>query len=98
MTNVIFEILKENKIKKVSIPENLKVKYAKNLLDSNIKFEIKAEPFFETRAIKTKEEIINIKQTQKAVENAASKAISIIKRSRIRKDGKLEFRGKILIN
>lgn len=95
LNNAIRLILKENKIKKVFVPENFKVKYAKVLTDNKIKFEIK-KPFFENRESKSRAEVANIKLAQKAVENAALKVISIIKKSTAGKDGKLELEGKIL--
>jgi len=96
LDNVIAGILKENKVKNVLIPSNLKIKYAQILNKFNIDFKVKSDPFFEKRYIKTKEEIENIKISQKVAEKAIAKVIYTIKKAKIRKDGKLEFEGKIL--
>lgn len=96
LNKVIIEILKENRVKKVLVPENFKMKYAKILMDKKIAIEVKNDPFFAERVIKNKNEITKIEETQRAVEKAVGKAIKVIKNSKIRKDKKIEFAGKIL--
>ncbi len=71
------------------------MKYAEILLTNKIKIEIK-NPFFPERTLKNKIEIANIKEAQKINEMALEKAISIIKKSKIRKDKKLSYLNKIL--
>lgn len=95
LTDVLMEILNKNKIKKVLVPENFKMKYAEILLANKIKIEIK-NPFFPERMLKGKIEIAKIKETQKINEIALAKAINIIKKSKIRKDKKLSYLNKIL--
>jgi Xaa-Pro aminopeptidase len=92
----LVSILKQNKIKKVLVPENFKMKYAEILLKNKIKVQVKPEPFFEKRITKNKSEIKKIKETQKATESAMKQAIGIIKKSKIRKDKKLIYQNKIL--
>lgn len=94
--SVLISILKQNKIKKVLVPENFKMKYAEVLLKNKIKVQVKPEPFFEKRITKDKSEIKKIKETQKATESAMKIAIGIIKKSKIRKDKKLIYQNKIL--
>lgn len=89
-------VLKENKIKKILVPENFKIKYAEILTNNKIKIEVKPGIFFEARNEKNKKEIEYIAAVQRVNEKALEKAIGIIKKSKIRKDKKLEFRGKIL--
>lgn len=93
---VLSVILKENKIKEVLVPGNFKMKYAEILMKNKIKIKVKQGSFFEGRAVKTENEIKKIKAVQKVNERAMENAISIIKKSKIRKDKKLEFQGKIL--
>lgn len=92
---VLLKVLKENEIKKVSVPGNFKMRYAKILLDNKIGIEV-VEPFFGERIFKSKKEIEKISDVQRINEHAFSKAIAVIKRSKIRKDRKLDFKGKIL--
>lgn len=94
--SILNDILKENKISKVSVPENFKMKYAEILMKNKIKIEVKKGMFFEARIIKTKAEINKIEVAQRVNEKAMAQAIGIIKKSKIRKDKKLEFQGKIL--
>ena len=94
--SVLISILKQNKIKKVLVPENFKMKYAEVLLKNKIKVQVKQEPFFEKRITKNKSEIEKIKETQKTTESAMKQAIGIIKKSKIRKDKKLIYQNKIL--
>ncbi len=89
-------ILKENKIKKVLVPENFKMKYAEILTKNKIKIEVKQGIFFGSRMVKNSAEINKIAAVQKVNEKAMSAAIAVIKKSKIGKDGMLEFQGKFL--
>lgn len=93
--SVLIKIFKENKIKKVQVPGNLKIKYAKILMDGKIEIKVK-DPFFENREIKNNREVEEIIKTQIVNEKALETAINIIKKSEIRKDGKLSYQNKIL--
>lgn len=92
---ILNNILKDNSVEKVLVPGNFKMKYAKILLDNKIGIEA-AEPFFKERILKSKKEIDKIADVQRINEGAFKKAIAVIKKSKIRKDGKLSFNGKIL--
>jgi len=92
---ILINILKDNKIKKVQVPGNFKVKYAKILLDNKIKVEV-CEPFFKKREFKNDDEINKITEVQRVNEKALRGAINVIKKSKIRKDKKLSYQNKIL--
>lgn len=94
--SILKDILKENKISKVFVPENFKMKYAEILMKNKIKIEVKPGIFFETRMVKTSAEINKIAAVQKVNEKAMAVATAIIKKAKIRKDKKLEFQGKFL--
>lgn len=96
LVGAIVGILRENKIKKVLVPENFKMKYAEILLKNKIKIEVKLAPFFEKRVVKNKNEIAKIKETQKVNSMAIREAIEVIKKSKIRRDKKLSYQNKIL--
>ncbi|MCK5084762.1 MAG: aminopeptidase P family protein [Candidatus Pacebacteria bacterium] len=93
--SVLINILKDNKIKKVQIPGNFQMKYAKVLLDNKIEIEI-CEPLFKKRVFKNEDEIRNITEVQKVNEEALREAINVIKKSKTRKDKKLSYQNKIL--
>lgn len=95
LAEVLIKILNKNKIKKVLVPENFKMKYAEILLANKIKIEIK-NPFFPERTLKKQTEIDKITEVQKVNEEALKKAINIIQKSKIRKDKKLNYLNKVL--
>ncbi|MBW6440490.1 Xaa-Pro peptidase family protein [Patescibacteria group bacterium] len=93
--NILINILKDSKIKIVQVPGNLKIKYAKILIENGIEIDVK-EPFFYEREIKKDNEIKKITAVQRVNEKAMKKALNIIKKSKIRKDGKLLYQKNIL--
>ncbi|MCK5476225.1 MAG: hypothetical protein KAI71_06630 [Candidatus Pacebacteria bacterium] len=54
--DILINILKDNEIKKVQIPGNFKMKYAKVLLDNKIEIET-IDPLFKKREFKNEDEI-----------------------------------------
>ena len=92
---ILINILRDNKIKKVQVPGNFKMKYAKILLDNKIEIEV-SEPIFKEREFKNENETEKIAEVQRVNEKALKKAISVIKKSKIKKDGKLSYQNKIL--
>lgn len=94
--SVLSWIVAENKIKEVVVPENFPIKYAESLRKLKVKIEVKYGAFFEARTVKDADEIKNIKATQKTNEKAMRSAIEVIKKSKTRKDKKLEYQGRIL--
>lgn len=89
-------IVTENKIKKITVPGNFPIKYALELEKLGVKIKVSSGSFFKERTVKNEEEIRNIRFTQKINDGAMQNAIEVIKESSIRKDLKLEYRGKIL--
>lgn len=95
-SDILKSIFREHKIKKVLVPGDFKMKYAELLVKNKIKIEVKPGLFFEERNKKSKKEIEWIAAVQRINEKAMSKAVALIKKSKIRKDKKLEFQGKNL--
>jgi Xaa-Pro aminopeptidase len=92
---ILINILRDNRIRKVQVPGNFKMKYVEILLNNKIKIEV-VEPLFKKREFKDKDEIEKITEVQRINEKALKKAIEIIKKSKIRKDKKLSYQNKIL--
>ena len=92
---ILINILKDNKVKIVEVPGNFKIKYAKILIENGIEIDVK-EPFFKAREIKTEYEVKKIIEVQRINEKAMQSALTVIKKSKIRKDGKLSYQNKIL--
>ena len=93
--SILVNILKDNRIKKVQVPGNFKMKYAEILLNNKIEIEV-VEPFFKKREFKNEDEIKKIAEVQKVNEKALKEAINVIRKSKIRKDKKLSYQNKIL--
>lgn len=84
--DVAIAVLKEIGTKRLLAPANFNVWYADYLRKKGFKLGVKKDPFFESREIKSEQEIQCIIKTQRAVEKAMDMAINYIKRSHI-KDG-----------
>ncbi|NOQ68118.1 M24 family metallopeptidase [Patescibacteria group bacterium] len=93
--SVLIDILKNSKIKIVQVPSNFKIKYAKILIENGIKIDIK-EPFFIKREVKIDDEIEKIMEVQRINEKAMQSALEVVKKSKIRKDEKLNYQNKVL--
>ncbi|MCK5490690.1 MAG: aminopeptidase P family protein [Candidatus Pacebacteria bacterium] len=93
--NILTTILKDNKIKKVQVPGDFNMKYAKILLDDKIGIEV-CEYIFQNREYKNNNEIEKIVEVQRVNEKVLNFVIEIIRKSRVRKDGKLSQKNKIL--
>jgi len=92
---ILINILKENKIKKVQVPGNFKMKYAKILLDNKIALKV-SDPFFKKREFKNNSEVKKIVEVQRVNEKVLRKVIGIIRKAKIRKNKKLSYQNKIL--
>ena len=94
--NALEWIVKENKIDEIIVSENLPIKYVETLRKLGVKIEIKVGDFFPERSEKNEKEIENIKKTQEVNGKGMSLVIEVIRKSKIKKDGKLEYKNKIL--
>ena len=86
LIEIVATALKEMGIKKLLVPANFSIGYADFLRKSNFNLEVKKEPFFDSREIKSEEEIEHIVKTLRNTEKALEKAIDYIRKSNI-KDG-----------
>ena len=89
-------IVSEKKINEIVVPENFAIKYAEDLRKLGVKIEVKSGEYFSQREVKSQTERNDIKATQKVNDRAMAAAIEILRKSEIRKDGKLEYGSKIL--
>jgi Xaa-Pro aminopeptidase len=88
-------VLRDYQIKSVLVPGNFAIQYADPLRKWGYTVQYK-DPFFDTRAIKTPQEIDYIHQAQKKNEEAMDYAIQIIRESEIGSHKYLYYRGNIL--
>ena len=83
------------KAKKFYSPENFPLYYADSLRKQGLKIEVKNDPFFEERTIKTPAEVKAIETAIKHVEVAFADMVAILKKSKI-KGRNVYFEGKQL--
>jgi Xaa-Pro aminopeptidase len=95
MVDVVHVLLQERGLSELTVPGNFPLEYADPLRARGYKLNIKSEPFFERRAIKTAEEVAAIRKTQIAVEEAVDEAFELLRRAEIKK-GLLYLEGKPL--
>ncbi len=88
-------VLRDYQIKSVLVPGNFAIQYADPLRERGYTVHYK-DPFFETRAVKTPQEIEYIQQSQKSNEKAMDYVIQIIRESEIGANNYLYYRGSIL--
>lgn len=74
---------------------NFPLEYADALRKRNYTLEVRPEPFFEERTVKTNKEIVYIQQAIRHTEAAVGEAIKVLKKSIIKR-GKLYFNGSTL--
>jgi Xaa-Pro aminopeptidase len=84
--DVVDLVLKERGVTQVLVPENLGFEHARRLQARGYELGTKREPFFEERAIKTREEVGAIEAAQRAVEAAVRRAIDLLRDASV-KDG-----------
>ena len=95
MMDVLHEIFSERKIRRLIVPPNFWVEKALLLEAMGYEIEVKKGPVFESRAVKTGEEIGRITETLRHTEEALDRAVRMIRESEVR-DGVLFHDGAVL--
>src|SRR5207249_314468 len=91
--DVVDEFLKDRGVARLLVPENFGFEHARQLQERGYALSTKREPFFEERAVKTKEEVRAIEATQRAVELAVQRAIELLRSASV-KDGLIVHEGR----
>jgi len=92
---LITDFARQHRTKRFTVPANFPLEYADLLRRRGIHLEVKADPFFEARTVKSKEEIKAIQKAIRHVETAVGLAVQTLKKSVIRR-GKLFYHGQKL--
>jgi Xaa-Pro aminopeptidase len=79
-------LLRERLIKRVLVPANFPFLHAARLQQLGYELQSKREPFYESRVVKTPEEIRHIEAAQRATEAAVAVAHEALRRAEIRGD------------
>ncbi len=77
------------------MPGNFPLSFADRLRERGIKLEVKSDPFFEERTVKSKQEIAAVTKAIRFTEKAIGAAIAALRKS-VPKKGKLYLRGEVL--
>jgi Xaa-Pro aminopeptidase len=91
--DVVDEFLKDRGVVRLLVPENFGFEHARQLQGRGYELSTKREPFFEERAVKTKEEVRAIEATQRAVELAVQRSIELLRAASV-KDGLIVHEGR----
>lgn len=94
-SDVIAEILREFRIRSITVPENFPVGVADKLRAKNLRVKVRPDPFFPERITKISTEVKEIRKSMQASELGMRAAMETLKKSRI-KDGFLIYRGRRL--
>ncbi len=90
--DVVDLVLKERGVTRLRVPESFGLEHARRLQAKGYELSTKREPFFEERAIKTKEEVAAIEAAQRAVESAVRRVIELLGMASVR-DGLIVHEG-----
>ncbi len=94
--DLVDAVLKRHAVHRVEVPATFGVAYADRLRQRGYEVLPKPDPFFETRLIKSEEEIGWIEEALRATEEAVECAINVIRESDIAANGALIVRGQPL--
>ncbi len=90
--DVVHVVLQEAGIKRVLVPANFPYGHAVRLQELGYQLEMRRDPFFEGRAVKTAEEVAAIEACQRAVEEAVAAAHDLL-RTAVPREGMLWIDG-----
>ncbi len=90
--DVVDLVLKERGVTRLQVPENFGFEHARRLRAKGYELDTKREPFFEERAVKTKEEVAAIEVAQRAVESAVRRVVDLLGAASVR-DGLIIHEG-----
>ncbi|MFA6599559.1 MAG: M24 family metallopeptidase [Candidatus Omnitrophota bacterium] len=93
--DLVVHFAKKKGVRAFSVPGNFPLEYADLLRKKGFRITVKPEPVFRDRPVKTRREIAAITANLRAVEHAAHLAVSLLKKSVIRR-GKLFYGGALL--
>jgi Xaa-Pro aminopeptidase len=93
--DIVHVVLKESKIRRLSVPANFPVIHAARLQERGYSLKPKRDPFYEQRVLKTAEEIRHIEDAQRATEEAVAASHTLLRRAEI-KDEQLWLDGEVV--
>lgn len=83
--DVIEVVLTDMNIRQAVVPGDFNISYADILRKRGFTLDVKAEPFIDTREIKSSDEVASIVKTQRGVEDAMHRAVEEIRTAQIKR-------------
>ncbi len=93
--DIVHVVLKESKIRRLSVPANFPIIHAARLQERGYSLKPKRDPFYEQRVVKTAEEVRHIEGAQRATEEAVAAAHAMLRRAEV-KDEQLWLDGAVV--
>ncbi|CUS38090.1 M24 family metallopeptidase [Candidatus Nitrospira nitrificans] len=93
--DIVHVVLKESKIRRLSVPANFPIIHAARLQERGYSLKPKRDPFYEQRVVKTAEEVRHIEDAQRATEEAVAAAHAMLRRAEV-KDEQLWLDGAVV--
>ncbi len=93
--DVVHQVLKEAGVRDLLVPANFPFAHASRLQELGYRLQAKKDPFYESRVVKTAEEVQHIEASQRATEEAVARAHEALRRATIRSE-LLELDGEVL--
>ncbi len=93
---IVHEVLKERRIKRLQVPSSFPLGHADALRRFGYTITIGDSPFYSQRLIKREGEVVAICRTQRAVERAVREAMDILRQATIGTRGRLAWKGRTL--
>jgi Xaa-Pro aminopeptidase len=84
--DIVHQVLGDRRIKHIVVPANFPFSHAMKLQELGYQLRSKREPFYESRVVKTDEEVRHIEAAQRATEEAVAVAHDALRRAVIRED------------
>ncbi len=82
--DIVHVVLKEAKIRRLSVPANFPVIHAARLQERGYSLKPKSDPFYEQRVVKTPEEVRSIEEAQRATEESVTAAHALLRKAEIK--------------
>jgi Xaa-Pro aminopeptidase len=89
MARMVREILREKRVRRVTVPDSFPHGLARQLRDLKVKVRARPGLFFPQRAVKTKDELKKLSAALIMAEVGMSEALQVIRRSKVGRGGKL---------
>jgi Xaa-Pro aminopeptidase len=96
ISDIIRLLCRERQIRKVEMPGESAALIVERLRKARLQVTLQSRPFYPARMIKTPEELREIRAAQQATFRAINTIEKILRRSRIRRDRKLAYQGKLV--